>query len=214
MKQSRIAGVLIAMILACSVVMACSSTYTSRSDQKHEQVSHSVLPRTQVLDRLKEPNSYVMLSAVFPDGQTREIVLYTEVIPFVLSQAGALKGNTRTYPALLSDADISALVSAPIVFTRPLAQLSIDSAPDQSCPLGGVVDRSIEGIWSSKHGLTVDEILDDYFSARPQDVNAYELKPHLIGMLTCADIASLLSFNLSIKRSLGWDTIVVRKRPN
>lgn len=131
-----------------------------------------------------------------------------------LQHVGVLEGPVRNYPSFLKDSEIEVLRSQLIVFKRDLPRISTESAPDEQCPLGGIVDRSAQGLWSSNDGVALDDILEKYFTDQTHNAYSYALKSDFITKLTCADIADVLSFNVSVQRSHTWNTLIVRKLPN
>lgn len=165
--------------------------------------------------RLTSPNNYVLLNVIYPDDKTREVVLYSNTLPFVLKSAGAIEGlPPKQYPALLSKAEAKTLMSAPIRLNRPLGRLTFDLAPDEPCPLGGVVEGPTNDVmWGTN--ITLDDVLARFFTPIVTEdgrLVGHELRKDFLSKLTCADIAALLRCSVSVHRSRSWWTIIVNKQ--
>ncbi len=166
-------------------------------------------------ERISRPNTYVLLHVFYPDGQLYEVVLYSDALPATLASVGAIDGPPKQYPVLLSKDEANKLMSTPIRFKQVLNRLTSDLAPQEACPLGGVVrDSNNDVIWGSN--IALDDVLEKFFvpmQTKDGRLVGHELRKDLLLKLTCADIAALLKCNVSVQRSASWSTIIVRKQP-
>jgi len=155
---------------------------------------------------------YIILPVEFPDGSAHQMVHLPEYLPTLLYNQGLLSGPQPSVGSPLKIEQARGLIGKPIKLQKRMV-LTIDSAPNEPCAIGGFVEPSAADLWASSENVTLDTILSQFFLEKRIDSPTvsviYHVKDQYAVRITCADIAKLIQLGARVARTDTMSRIVV-----